>query len=55
MYFKNVQSKVFKGNEFNYDIDPFPDDAIYLNQCVDWIHYSISIPPNIITLGAAFP
>lgn len=55
LYFQSVQGAVFKQYGYNYDINPFQKDALYLNQCVDGLHYSLSLPPNIISIGAVLP
>lgn len=54
-YFKFTQSAVFKEHGYNMEINPFPTDILFLNQCVDGVHYSYSLPPNMINTGAILP
>lgn len=54
-YFKYLQTAVFKEYGFYYDMDPFPKDAFYMNQCVTGLHYPSSLPPNVINIGAVLP
>ena len=55
IYFFATQRKVFYDHGYNYKIEPFPQDAFYMNQCVDGVHYAVSLPPNIINTGAILP
>jgi len=53
--FKGQQSSVFKNYGVNYELNPYPKNSIYLNQCVEGIHYPVSKPQNVISTGAILP
>lgn len=52
--FKTSQNKLFisKGYE---TIDPFQPNSLFLNQCVNGVHFPVSLPPNFIPAGAFLP
>lgn len=54
-YFSYSQNQVFK--EFGYTefIQPFEQHAMYLNQCVNGVHFPVSLPPNMISTGPFLP
>jgi hypothetical protein len=54
-YYKYSQSAVFRRYGYDYEMDPIPKDVLYLNQCVDGVHFSVSLPPNIISTGPFLP
>ena len=52
--FKTSQNKLFieKGYEM---IDPFQPNSLFMNQCVNGVHFPVSLPPNFIPAGAFLP
>jgi hypothetical protein len=54
-YFEITQIQPFREYGYTIEISPFPKDALFLNQCVDGVHYSYSLPPNILNTGAILP
>jgi len=55
MYFEFTQSAPFREYGYTMELNPFPTDVLFLNQCVDGVHYSYSLPPNILNTGAILP
>ena len=52
--FISSQNKAFI--ERGYEkLDPFQPRSLFLNQCVNGIHFPLSLPPNIIPAGAFLP
>ena len=54
-FFKYSQLGIFREYGYDFEIEPFPTNILFLNQCVDGVHYSYSLPPNIINTGAILP
>jgi UDP:flavonoid glycosyltransferase YjiC (YdhE family) len=54
-YFKMTQYAVFTEHGYNMKLNPFQTNFLFLNQCVDGVHYSYSLPPNMINTGAILP
>ena len=49
--FITAQNKAFIDRGYQ-KLDPFQPKSLFLNQCVNGIHFPIALPPNIIPAGA---
>lgn len=52
--FKKSQNQLFIDRGYER-IDPFQPDSLFMNQCVNGVHYPTSLPPNFIPAGAFLP
>jgi UDP:flavonoid glycosyltransferase YjiC (YdhE family) len=53
--FGYLQNKVFQEYGYNDYYEAFVVDAVYLNQCVNGLHYPAALPPNMQSIGAILP
>jgi glucuronosyltransferase len=53
--FHYLQKQPFKEKGYTKHIGAFVQDAFYMNQCVNGIHYPTSMPPNMHNIGAILP